>query len=180
LDEQRADGTWSGPARGRGDPDVIAYRAACSCGWHADREHAVPGSWPNILRDDRGVPHGPAWDAWRDAFAVVESACHEDWNAGHFEPLLGYEPHQHLVLAHDDRGPCHVLDGLPVHAGAGLQLLAADGHWLAIRYEWTGDERQPTAHMALGAPPEARRQEFLPTVEFSLPPRAILRRPPRD
>jgi hypothetical protein len=179
-DEKRADGTWSGPAQRSGEPDAIAYRATCSCGWHADREHAIPGRWSNILRDARGVPFGPAWETWLEAFGVVESACHEDWSAEHFEPMLGYEPHQRLVLGQVDGRPCHLLDGLPVHAGASLQLLAADGHWLAMRYEWTSEGRPPTAHVALGVPAEARRQGVLEVVELSLAPRAILRWPPPE
>ncbi len=178
ADEKRADGSWSGPWHHGGDPDAIAYQAVCSCGWRSQREHPVPPRPTDVPRDEQGLPHGPAWDAWNQALEAADTACYEDWNAEHFEPLLGYEPHQHLVLARDEGGRRHFLDGRPVHAGTTLELLCADGHWLRVRYQWSGDDRPPTAATALGAPAEAERQGLQPIVEFALPPRAILRWPP--
>ena len=92
--------------------------------------------------------------------------------------MLGYEPHQHLILGRSDGRQRHYLDGRPVHAGAALQLLLADGHWLPVRYEWSWDDTPPRAYATLGAPAEAARQDLHPLVEFTLPPRAILRWPP--
>ena len=178
-DEKRADGTWSGPTHRGDDPPAVARRAQCSCGWHAEREHPVPDRPVDVEHDERGLPHGPAYDTWIKALEDADEKCWQDWDAEHFQPLLGYEPHQHLVLGRSEGGQRHFLDGLPVHAGASLQLLLADGNWLTVRYEWSwDDDRLPTAHAALGAPPEAQRQELHPIVEFTLPPRAILRWPP--
>ena len=126
----------------------------------------------------RGIRHGPAWDEWIATLEAASDACHDDWTAEHFEPKLGYEPHQQLLLARDDGGPRHLLDGRPVHAGAVLELLAHDGRWLSVRYEWAWDDSPPTAHLALGAPPQALRQGLEPVVSFALPSRAVLRWPP--
>lgn len=180
ADERRPDGSWSGGTTRRGDPDAVAYQAACSCGWRSEREHPVPPRPADMPRDERGIPHGPAYDAWISALQAADDACYEDWNAEHFQPMLGYEPHQHLVLGRTEGGRRHFLDGRAVHAGDVLELLAGDGHWLAIRYEWSWDhDTPPTAHTTLGAPPEAERQGLQPTVSFELPPRAILRWPSR-
>lgn len=178
ADEKRADGTWSGPTHRSSDPPAVAYRAQCTCGWHSDREYPIPPRPGDMPRDERGLAYGPAYDAWIAALEAADSACWEDWNAEHHQPMLGYEPHQHLVLGRSDGGQRHYLDGRPVHAGDGLQLLLADGHWLPVRYEWSWDDTPPRAYAALGAPAEAARQELNPLVEFALPSRAILRWPP--
>ena len=178
ADEKRSDGSWSGPSHRGGDPDAIAYQAVCSCGWRSEREHSVPPRPLDVPRDELGHAHGPAWEAWIEALEAANDACMDDWHAEHFDPMLGYEPHQHLVLGRSDGGPRHFLNGLPVNAGASLQLLLGDGHWLAIRYEWSWDDRPPRAYAALGAPAEAERQGLHPLAEFSLDPRAILRWPP--
>ena len=118
-------------------------------GWRSEREHRVPPAPPDVPRDERGIRHGPAWDEWIAALEAASDACREDWNAEHFEPLLGYEPHQQLVLARDDGGPA-----LPRRASRArrvvLELLAHDGRWLSVRYEWGWDDSPPTAHLALG------------------------------
>ena len=177
-DEKRADGSWSGPTHRSSDPPTVAYRAQCSCGWHCEREHPIPPRPTDMPLDDRSLPYGPAYDAWLAALEAAESACWEDWNAEHFQPMLGYEPHQHLILGRSDGGQRHYLDGRPVHAGDVLQLLLADDHWLPVRYEWSWDDKPPRAYAALGAPAQAARQDQQPLIEFSLPPRAILRWPP--
>lgn len=178
ADEKRADGSWSGPSHRGGDPDAIAYQAVCSCGWRSEREHPVPPRPQAMPRDERGLAHGPVYDAWIAALEEANDACMDDWDAEHFQPMLGYEPHQQLVLGRSDGGQRHFLDGLPVHAGDNLELLCADGHWLRVRYEWSGEHDQaPTAHVALGAPPEAERQGLHPTVNFTVPSRAVLRWP---
>lgn len=178
ADEKRADGSWSGSAHRGTDPDAVAYQAVCSCGWRSQREHPVPTRPVIVLRDERGLPYGPAYDVWIEALENAANACHEDWNAEHFEPMLGYEPHQHLILASDDGGQRHYLSGRPVHAGSQLELLSADGQWLAIRYEWSFDHaRPPTGYLELGAPEGATRQDVVPLISFELPPRAILRWP---
>lgn len=177
AEEKRPDGRWSRGTRHGGDPDAVASRAACSCGWRSEREHAVAPRPTEVPRDEQGLPNGPAWEAWVAALEAVEEACREDWNAEHFEPMLGYEPHQHLVLGRDDGGRRYFLDGRPVHAGAELDLLLADGHWLRVRFEWSWHDARSTAHVALGAPPEAQRQGVQPTVAFELAPRAVLRWP---
>ena len=179
ADEKRADGTWSGPSHRSSDPPAVAYRAQCSCGWHSDREHPVPPRPADVPRNELGHAHGPAYDAWIAALEAADEACWNDWDAEHFQAMLGYEPHQHLVLGRSDGGPRHFLNGLPVHAGDGLQLLLAGGTWLPIRYEWGWDDKPPRAYAALGAPPEAVRQDQAPLIEFALPPRAILRWAPR-
>ncbi len=177
-DEKRADGSWSGPTHRGGDPDAIAYQAVCSCGWRSEREHRVPPRPAGMSRDERGLSPRPAYDAWIEALEHADNACYEDWNAEHFQPLLGYEPHQHLVLGRDDGGQRHFLDGRPVHAGAMLELLLGDGHWLPVRYEWSwSHDAPPTAHAALGGPDGAVRHDVTPAVSFELPPRAVVRWP---
>jgi len=42
ADEKLPGGRWLGPMRRGGDPDPVAYQAACSCGWRSEREHQVP------------------------------------------------------------------------------------------------------------------------------------------
>ena len=178
ADDKRADGTWSGPTHRSSDPPAVARRAQCSCGWHSEREHPIAPRPAAVPRNEHGDAHGPAWDSWIAALEAADEACYDDWDAEHFQPMLGYEPHQHLVLGRSDGGQRHYLDGRPVHAGAGLELLLADGQWLPVRYEWSWDDKAPRAYAALGAPAEAARQELHPLVEFSLPARAILRWPP--
>lgn len=178
ADRRRADGSWSGPTHRSSDPEAVAYQAACGCGWRSEREHPVPPRPHDLALDEPGLAHGGAYGTWIAALQAAEEACQDDWEAEHFQPLLGYEPHQHLVLGRSDGGQRHFLDGLAVHAGDRLELLCADGHWLCVRYEWSGDQDQaPTAHVALGAPPEAQRQHLQLLVHFTLPARAVLRWP---
>jgi len=180
ADQKWPDGRWSGATHRGGDPDAVAYQAICICGWRSEREHPVAPRPANGPRDERGRSHGPAWEAWNDELEKTQDACWEDWNAEHFEALLGYEPHQQLILAEDDGGRRHFLDGHPIHAGTCLELLGAAGHWLTIRYEWSWDEQPPTAQLTLGAPPGAERHQIAPAVSFPLPPRAVLRWPQRN
>jgi hypothetical protein len=65
-----------------------------------------------------------------------------------------------------------------VHAGATLELLLDDGHWLRIRYEWSwrADEL-PRGYATLGVPAPAEEVTDSPLVSFELPARAILRWP---
>lgn len=177
ADAKRADGSWSGPTRRADDPDAVAYQAVCSCGWRSQREHPVPPPPADAPRDERGIRHGSAWDAWIVALEAANAACWNDWDAEHFGSLLDYEPHQHLVLARDAGGRRHFLDGRPVHAGTVLELLLADGRWLRVRYEWSWNDEPPTAHFALGAPAEAQRQEVAPVASLQLPSGAVLRWP---
>lgn len=181
ADERRPDGSWSGGTTRSGDPDAVAYQAVCSCGWRSEREHPVPPRPSDVPRDERGLSHGPAWDAWIAALEAANDACWDDWRAEHFDPLLGYEPHTQLIEASDAGGRRHFLDGRAVHAGTTLELLLPDGNWLRGRYEWSytaGDP--PTLHVALGGPAEAERQHELPVVSFPLPARAVLRWPAGD
>jgi len=130
--------------------------------------------------DERGVPYGPEYEHWIAAREAVDDRCWEDWNAEHYEPLLGYEPHTQLILGRSEGGQRHYLDGRPVHAGDTLELLLDDGCWLRVRYEWSWQpDVAPTAHIALGLPASARKQLSIdpPTTSFALPPRAILRWP---
>jgi len=181
ADHKWPDGHWSGPVYRGGDPDAIAYQAVCECGWRSEREHPVAPRPADVPRDERGLSYGPAWDAWLETLEAAENACWEDWNAEHFESLLGYEPHEQLILGRDQGGERHFLDGRAVPAGTTLELLAGDGHWLTIRYEWSwARDELPTAHFALGGPPGAQRQDALPIITFSLPPRAVLRWPARS
>lgn len=176
ADEKLPDGRWLGPTR-RGEPDPVALRATCSCGWHSEREHAVPPR-PDHPRDERGIGHGPAYDAWIAAHEAAENSCWDDWSAEHFDPLLGYEPSTQLILGRSDGGPRHFLNGHPVHAGSSLELLLADGTWLRIRYEWDWQpDTEPTAYAALGVPAGAENLTDAPLVSFKLPARAILRWP---
>jgi hypothetical protein len=123
ADEKRPDGSWSSPTHRGGDPDAVAYQAACSCGWRSAREHPVPPRPTDVQCDERGISHGPAWDAWTAALEAASDACWDDWRAEHFDPLLGYEPHTQLIEASDAGGRRHFLDGRPVHAGMMLELL---------------------------------------------------------
>ena len=182
ADRRWPDGRWSGPTlRGR-DPDAVAYQAVCSCGWRCEREHSVPPRPVDLPKDERGIPYGREWDAWIAAREAADERCWEDWNAEHYEPLLGYEPHTQLILGRTEGGRRHFLDGRPVQACATLELLLDDGRWLAIRYEWSWQPNvPPTAHIALGVPAGARTLSIDPlTASFDLPPRAILRWPARE
>jgi len=179
ADEKRPDGLWpGGTSRRPGDPEAIAYQAACSCGWRSEREHPLPTRPTDVPRDEQGSSYGPAWDGWIAALEAAGDACWEDWRAEHFDPLLGYEPHTQLIEAADAGGRRHFLDGRPVHAGTTLELLLADGHWMTGRYEWSfAAGEPPTLHVMLGGPAEAERQGELPVVSFTVPPRAVLRWP---
>lgn len=177
AEHQHPDGHWTSVTK-YGDPDEVAKRAACECGWRSERVHAVPPRPAGLERDERGLFHGPSYDAWIAALEVVDDACYDDWRAEHFDPLLGYEPHTLLIEGVDGGGRRHFLDGRPVHAGSGLELLTADGHWLRGRYEWSyATGAAPTFHILLGGPPAALAEDATPLVSFDLPPRAVLRWP---
>ncbi|MBA3807306.1 MAG: hypothetical protein H0X28_02755 [Solirubrobacterales bacterium] len=173
ADEKWPDGHWTGGSgRSATDPDPLAYRASCSCGWRSEHEHPVP---PRPESRDEATRE--TWFLQREG---VYDRCQQDWNAEHFEGMLGYEPHQQLILGKSPGGPRHFLDGRPVNAGSALELLLEhENRWLPIRYEWSWQNDQPpTAHIALGVPPGAEGLTHL-TVSFPLPPRAILRWPTR-
>ena len=91
---------------------------------------------PQPTEDERGIPSGLEYDAWIKQREQADELCYYDWRVDHFDPLLGYEPHTQLILARSDGGARHCLDGRPVNAGSGLELLIASGQWLAVRYEW--------------------------------------------
>lgn len=178
ADEKLPDGSWLGPTRRGGDPDPIAVKAVCSCGWRSEREHPIPPRPENLPTDERGLPYGDAYDAWITAREAADNHCFEDWHAEHYQPLLGYEPHTQLILAKSGGGLRHYLDGQPVHAGATLELLLGDGRWVRVRYEWSWHpDRPPTAHLELGLPPGGAGIAEAPVVSFALPSRAILRWP---
>jgi len=140
----------------------------------------VPPRPGDLPRDERGLPYGSEYDAWIAELEAADSACWEDWNAEHYQPLLGYEPHTQLILARTDGGPRHCLDGRPVSAGSSLELLLEDGSWLAVRYEWSWQsDSPPTAHFALGLPDQARGVANSPVASIALAPQAILRWPRR-
>ena len=179
ADERLPDGSWLGPTRRGGDPPAVAYQATCSCGWRSEREHPVPPRPDNLPRDERGIPYGAEYDTWIAALEAAGDACWEDWNAEHFAPLLGYEPHTQLILGRTDGGARHFLAGRAVHAGDTLQLQVAGGDWLPIRYEWSWDpDTPPTGHLALGVPAGAEQLQDTPVASFDLPATAILRWPP--
>jgi hypothetical protein len=174
ADERLPDGRWTGGTRRGGDPDPVAAQAVCGCGWRSEREHPVPPRPENLPRDQRGIPYGPEYERWLSALEQADTACWEDWNAEHYEPLL------ELILARTDSGRRHFLDGRPVHAGARIELLLENGTWLPVRDEWGWDtEQPPTAHFALGLPPAAHGIAEPPVVSIELPARAILRWPSR-
>ena len=178
ADEQLPDGRWSGGTHRGGDPDPVLCQAACGCGWRSEREHSLPPRPADLPRDERGIPYGPEYDAWTAALEAADNACWEDWNAEHYAPLLGYEPHTQLILGRSEGGARHFLDGRPIHAGARLELLLPDERWLPIRYEWSWDpDKPPTGHMALGVPAKGALPAIPPSVGFDLPPDAILRWP---
>ena len=170
-DERRADGSFSGPTHRSGDPDAVAYVAACTCGWRCDREHPVPPR-----------PQDEAQrSAWVAALEAADDACWRDWHDEHYTPLLGYDPSTALIEGRDEGGLRHFLNGRAVLAGAGLELLLADGHWVPVRYEWDFESgKPPRAYLLLGGPEQALRHDATPVVEFALAPRAVLRWPERD
>jgi hypothetical protein len=132
-------------------------------------------------RDERGIPHGHEWEEWTTELGRIEDLCWDEWGVEHYEPLLGYEPHTQLILANSAGGRRHFLDGQPVHAGDRLEVQLPDGSWLPVRYEWSWDPKRPaTAHFGLSVPAQAREIEPGPVVSFEIPPRAILRWPPRQ
>jgi hypothetical protein len=75
-------------------------------------------------------------------------------------------------------GLVHVLDGAPVHEGALLELLLADGTWLRGTYSWSGvAARWPGLRFELGgAPAGVQDSSRRPMAVMALPPQARLRR----
>lgn len=78
-------------------------------------------------------------------------------------------------LREDAGGLRHFLDGRPVHAGAELELLLADGTRIRGRYEW-GFERRRRPTFKVDVAPASEELE----VSFPLPPKAKLRWPELD
>ena len=153
----------------------------CGCGWRSEREHPLPSRPANIPRDNRGVPYGPEYDAWIAAREAADNARREDWNAEHYQALLGDEPHTQLILGRSDGGPRHYLGGKPGHAGGTLELLTGSGDWLPVRYEWDWNvDHGPRAYFNLGLPAPARGVTEPPDVSVALPSTAILRWRSRD
>jgi hypothetical protein len=105
----------AGPTRSSRTGGGSVRRGAVVTRIGPQREHPVPPR-PDSPRDERGIPYGPEYDAWIAARETADTACWEDWNAEHYEPLLGYEPHTQLILARTEGGRRHFLDGRPVHA----------------------------------------------------------------
>jgi hypothetical protein len=171
-DARRADGTWTG-GTSRGPADApVAKQAVCSCGWRSERVHEI---------GPRSELPGPAREAWFELAELAGEQCHEDWLAEHYEPLLGYEPHTMLIEGESPGGRRHFLDGRPVHAGTGLDLLLPDGRWQRVRYKWGfASEQTPRVYMQLGGPAAAERLDAAPQVSFDLRPRAVLRWPERS
>ena len=88
---------------------------------------------------------------------AAEDARWDDRSAGHFDPMLGYEPAAQLILGRSDGGPRHFLNGHLVDAGSSLELLLEDGTWLPIRYEWSWQpDTQPSAYAASASLPARR------------------------
>jgi len=165
ADQKRPDGRWSGATHRGEDPDAVAYQAVCTCGWRSEREHPVPPRPANAARDERHVSHGPAWEAWIRELDKRQDACWEDWNAEHFEPLLGYEPHQQLILAEDDGGRRHFLDGRPSTPAPRSNCSAPTG---------TGSRSATSGHGTSNPPPPTSRsaRRPAPNTRTSLPPPA--------
>lgn len=89
-------------------------------------------------------------------------------------------PRSQLELREEGSGPRYYLDGQPIHAGAGLEMLFAGDVWLEGRYEWNYDrENRPLLYFNLGGPWEGDPEKAPPEVVIRIPPEAILRWPRR-
>jgi hypothetical protein len=149
----------------------VAERAACSCGWRSDTLRPV---------EPRPASDSPERSAWQCEAEEREALIHAEWHAGHYAPLLGYDPSRLLILTREGGDVRHVLDSRPVPLGALLELLVGDGRWQPVSYQWNREpEQPPTGTLALGAPPGAQRLGRRHYVMFTLPPDAILRWPSR-
>jgi hypothetical protein len=71
----------------------------------------------------------------------------------------------------------HVLDDEPLRSGEEVDLLLADGGWLAGIYEWSGQEiRWPGLRFGLGGTGPIYAGESSRTAIVALPPDAVVRR----
>jgi len=81
----------------------------------------------------------------------------------------------HLELRTESSGPRHYLDGKPVHADYGLELLLAPVIWVLGRYEWSFcREAPPLLYLQLGGRADYNAR---PSLELRLPKEAFLRWP---
>ncbi len=83
-----------------------------------------------------------------------------------------------LELRQGVRGFCHYLEGFPVDEGTPLEVLLADGTWLAGVYSWSGvSARWPGLRFELGGVPQQTTDGIRrPMAVMALPPQAQLRR----
>jgi hypothetical protein len=180
ADRKFADGTWRGPTTHGSEPDPVAVRAACSCGWHSEREHKLPQRPEEHQAVGGSGRSEVARQTWLENLSAADDACWEDWRTEHYSPLLGYEPDTLLILGRTEGGLRHFLNGEPVHAGARLELQLDGGNWLPVRYEWSFSETTPPmAYVALALPEPAQGIAGPPLIQFALPTDAILRWPQR-
>lgn len=88
---------------------------------------------------------------------AAEDARWDDRSAGHFDPMLGYEPAAQLILGRSDGGPQALPQRPPGGRGKLAELLLEDGTWLPIRYEWSWQpDTQPSAYAASASLPARR------------------------
>lgn len=99
-------------------------------------------------------------------------------------------PGRQLRLGQDDGGRRYFLDGRPIHAGSGLELLLPSGQWVAGRFEWSYREgKRPVLCLYLGGeweqhpdpePLEGGGERYwIPLeAELPIPEKATLRWPP--
>lgn len=81
-----------------------------------------------------------------------------------------------LELPTESSGLRYYLQGRPVHAGQGLELLTAPGTWAPGRYEWSYcREDRPLFHLGLGSGEDDG--QCGPIAEMRLPPGPVLRWP---
>lgn len=88
----------------------------CECGWQSE-------TLPDPDRDE-------------EAFDRAREAAWQD----HIAPLVTPDPSHVLIRSSDGGGLRYFLDGLPVHAGSGVELLLPDGRWWAGRVEFATDQ----------------------------------------
>jgi hypothetical protein len=82
-----------------------------------------------------------------------------------------------LELRTEKDGRAYFLDGRALVQGEAVELLLANGQWLAGVYEWTGFEiRWPALRFELGGDGPAYAERNQRTAAVSLPPDAVLRR----
>jgi len=84
-----------------------------------------------------------------------------------------------LDLRLDGSAKLYFLDEEALRSGEPVELLLADGRWLAGTYEWSGSEvRWPIFRFGLGGDAPPYLIENQRTAAVALPPDAVLRRRP--